>query len=40
VIRNDRDIASWDGSRIMGASLHPRAEVTIRALDRKLWRQR
>jgi Holliday junction resolvase RusA-like endonuclease len=37
VIRNDRDIISWDGSRIAGTSPHPRAEITIRSADRRLW---
>lgn len=34
IIRNDRDIISWDGSRIMGSSPNPRAEIVIRAADR------
>ena len=34
IIRNDRDIISWDGSRIMGSSPNPRAEITIRAAER------
>jgi len=36
VIPNDREIVSWDGSRIMGVSLDPRVEITIRAMDRRL----
>jgi Holliday junction resolvase RusA-like endonuclease len=37
VIRNDRDIVSWDGSRIMGTSPNPRAEVNIRSIGRGWW---
>ena len=37
VIRDDRNIVSWDGSRIMGVSPNPRTEITIRAAGRKLW---
>jgi Holliday junction resolvase RusA-like endonuclease len=37
VIINDRDIISWDGSRIMGTSHQPRAEITIRSVERRLW---
>jgi Holliday junction resolvase RusA-like endonuclease len=36
VISDDREIVSWDGSRIMGTSPNPRAEITIKALDRRL----
>jgi len=31
IIRNDRDIISWDGSRIMGVSPNPRTEITLRS---------
>jgi Holliday junction resolvase RusA-like endonuclease len=37
VIGDDREIISWDGSRIMGVSPNPRAEITIRGVDRRLW---
>ncbi len=33
VIANDRNIVSWDGSRIMGVSHNPRAEITIRPIN-------
>ena len=36
VILNDREIVSWDGSRIVGVSPDPRVEITIRAVDRRL----
>jgi len=36
VIPNDREIMSWDGSRIMGTSPNPRVEITIRAVHRRL----
>lgn len=36
VIPNDREIVSWDGSRIMGVSPDPRVEITIRAVNRRL----
>ena len=39
VIRNDRDIVSWDGSRIMGVSHNPRVEIIITSMDRQLWRE-
>jgi len=35
VITDDREIVSWDGSRIMGTSPNPRAEITIRAMGRR-----
>ena len=35
VIVNDREIVSWDGSRVMGKSPDPRAEITIRPTDRR-----
>jgi len=31
IIRNDRDIISWDGSRIMGVSPTPRTDITLRS---------
>lgn len=34
IVKNDRDIISWDGSRIMGTSPNPRAEIVIRAANR------
>jgi len=37
VIRNDRDIVSWDGSRIMGVSHNPRVEIVITSMDSKLY---
>jgi len=37
VIRNDRDIVSWDGSRIMGVSHNPRVEIIITSMDNKLY---
>jgi Holliday junction resolvase RusA-like endonuclease len=37
VIRNDQDISSWDGSRILGTSLYPRVEITIKPMSTKLW---
>jgi len=37
IITNDRNIVSWDGSRIMGVSPNPRAEITIKALERRWW---
>jgi hypothetical protein len=37
IIRNDRDIWSWDGSRIEGYSPTPRTEVTIVALTPELF---
>ncbi len=36
IIRDDRNIVSWDGSRILGVSPNPRTEINIRALDRGL----
>ena len=35
VIADDREIVSWDGSRIMGTSPNPRAEITIKEADRR-----
>jgi hypothetical protein len=35
VIPNDREIVSWDGSRIMGTSPNPRTEITIKAAERR-----
>jgi Holliday junction resolvase RusA-like endonuclease len=35
VIVDDREIVSWDGSRIMGTSTNPRAEITIREAERR-----
>jgi Holliday junction resolvase RusA-like endonuclease len=35
VIVDDREIVSWDGSRIMGTSPNPRAEITIKEADRR-----
>ena len=35
VIANDRNIVSWDGSRIMGVSRNPRAEITIRPVSQR-----
>jgi Holliday junction resolvase RusA-like endonuclease len=32
VIVDDRDIVSWDGSRIMGVSPNPRAEILVQVL--------
>ena len=29
IIRNDRDIVSWDGSRIMGKDKYPRVDIYI-----------
>lgn len=38
VIRNDRDIVSWNGSRIKGVNpLNPRTEIIIRSLAKGLW---
>lgn len=37
IIRNDRDIWSWDGSRIEGCSPNPRTEVTIVALTPEIF---
>lgn len=37
VIKNDRDIVSWDGSRIMGISPNPRVEITIKGQNGGLW---
>jgi len=39
VISNDRDIVSWDGSRIMGTSPNPRAEIILTSKDSKLWEE-
>jgi Holliday junction resolvase RusA-like endonuclease len=39
IIANDRDIVSWDGSRIMGVSPEPRTEIIITSVDRQLWRE-
>ena len=36
IIGNDREIISWDGSRIMGVSPEPRVEITIKALNRRM----
>jgi Holliday junction resolvase RusA-like endonuclease len=38
VIANDRNIVSWDGSRIMGVSRTPRAEITIRPVNLRIER--
>jgi len=35
VISDDREIVSWDGSRIMGVSPDPRAEITIRPVSQR-----
>ncbi len=35
VISDDREIASWDGSRIMGVGPEPRAEITIRPVSQR-----
>jgi Holliday junction resolvase RusA-like endonuclease len=35
LITDDREIVSWDGSRIMGTSPNPRAEITIKEADRR-----
>lgn len=37
VIRNDRDIISWDGSRIVGISHNPRTEIFITSMEMRLW---
>jgi len=37
IIRNDRDIISWDGSRILGVSHNPRTEIVITSMDKQLW---
>jgi Holliday junction resolvase RusA-like endonuclease len=39
IVKNDRDIVSWDGSRIMGVSPEPRTEIVITSVDRQLWRE-
>jgi Holliday junction resolvase RusA-like endonuclease len=39
ILKNDRDIVSWDGSRIMGVSPEPRTEIVITSVDRQLWRE-
>ena len=39
ILKNDRDIVSWDGSRIMGVSHNPRVEIIITSVDRQLWRE-
>jgi hypothetical protein len=35
VIADDREIVSWDGSRIMGTSPNPRVEIAIKEADRR-----
>jgi Holliday junction resolvase RusA-like endonuclease len=37
ILKNDRDIVSWDGSRIMGVSPEPRTEIVITSIDNKLY---
>jgi len=38
VIANDRNIVSWDGSRIAGVSPNPRAEIELREVSHEKQR--